>query len=136
MAFRAYVLPDDEWDRIDRECPDSPMAGVDRSSMLGHLIVLERDGQIVGHWPLMLAWHAEPLYIRPDARTVSGVRELIHAVQRTIGEESIPVAFAVMEDQAVAKMAARLGFQPVPGTVYYAKAELPVSAAPAPPKET
>lgn len=120
--YTVRVLPPEEWDRLSVECPSSPLAGIDLSTAYGHLLVIEREGRIIGHWPLFLVWHAEPLYIEEPHRTRGSVRALVAGLQAAIAELEIPLAFAFIEEPAMAQMAERLGFTPVGIPVYHAKA--------------
>lgn len=143
--YTTRILPPEEWHRLPLELPESPLAAIDLSTTYGYLIVLERDGILVGHWPLFLVWHAEPLFIKEADRVSPAIRTLVNGLQRTIAEQQIPMAFAMIEDPATAAMAQRLGFKPTEAPVYYALAPAEaldsldvaslVATATAPPKE-
>lgn len=121
--YSARVLPINEWSRLRAECPTSPLAAIDLTTVYGHLVVLENsDGKIVGHWPLVLVWHAEPLYIEPAERNAASVKTLVHGLQSAIAEFSVPVAFAMIEDPVMQRQAVKLGFTPTPAPMYHAVA--------------
>jgi hypothetical protein len=123
MPYTTRVLPPDEWHRLATECPTSPLAAIDLSTVYGHLLVLEdAEGRIVGHWPLVLVWHAEPLYIEPGERNAASVKALVRGLQSTIAAEHIPLAFAMIEDPAMQAMATKLGFTPTAAPMYHAMA--------------
>jgi len=121
--YTARVLPPSEWPRLPAECPTSPLAAIDLSTVYGHLVVLEnREGRIVGHWPLVLVWHAEPLYVEPAERNAAAIKALVRGLQATIAAEQIPLAFAMIDDPGMQWMAERLGFTPTPAPMYHAMA--------------
>lgn len=162
MSYTARVLPIEEWFRLREECPTSPLAAIDLTTVYGHLVVLENDVEcticfgdgwvlgapngdqgmtcstcegtgkrkrIVGHWPLVLVWHAEPLYIAPEHRNAASVKTLVHGLQSAIAEFSVPVAFAMIEDPVMQRQAVKLGFTPTAAPMYHAVA--PDEALPA-----
>lgn len=121
------ILPPDEWPRIRAELPHSPLATLARfEDLQGVVVVVEDGGAIVGHWPLILTWHAEPLYLHPDHQRIGpALRKLIEGLYTTMRDVGVSTALAVIEDPTVVAQATRLGFQPVPGSLYYATAPAP-----------
>lgn len=118
------ILPPDEWHRIKTELPDSPLAKLEAYSQLeGIVVVAEQDGQLVGHWPLILTWHAEPLYLLPEHRkTGPALKSLLMGLFSTMRNAEVPTALVIIEDPEIQEPASRLGFQHVPGQLYIAHA--------------
>ena len=124
-----YILPPTEWGRIKAELPESPLAKLEHYADLeGLVIVVEQDGVLVGHWPLLLTWHAEPLYLAPEHRkTGPALKHLLEGLFATMRVSQVASAVVIIEDPELQAAAARLGFQPVPGQLY-------IATAPAPPE--
>ena len=123
-----------------RDLPDSPLAaqGEELATFSGALLVFRNlEGVIVAHWPLMLAWHAEPCYVHPDHRGSGDlIHTMVHSLRLVMGELGVPVAFASADEPAVVRILRTLGFQRAPGEMYYAYAATAVgSDAPAPPPQ-
>jgi hypothetical protein len=121
------ILPPDEWHRIKAELPDSPLAALEHfDQMEGVVIVVEQDGKLVGHWPLILTWHAEPLYLDPAYRKSGpALKHLLEGLFTTMRQTDIASALVIIEDPELQAAGARLGFQPVPGALYIATATAP-----------
>jgi hypothetical protein len=118
---RAYLLPLDQIERL-REA-GGPLAEVDLTQLdLEALPVIEVDGSIVAYWPIFYALHLEPLWIAEDHRHQVG-RLLLTLMEQTLTTLGKPVAFAVIDpDTPVLALAERLGFDRVPGDLYYVTA--------------
>jgi len=120
---RAFLLPLDQRERL-REA-GGPLADADLSQLdLEALPIVEVDGQIVAYWPIFYALHLEPLWIAEDHRrqaaVTHGLLDLMRQALLNIGK---PVAFAVIDpDTPVLALAERLGFDRVPGDLYYVTA--------------
>lgn len=123
------ILPPDEWHRIKEELPHSPLAALETyEQMEGVIIVVEHEGVLAGHWPLLLTWHAEPLYLAPPFRKSGpALKALLTGLFATMGISGIKSAVVIIEDPELQAAAARLGFQPIPGQLY-------IATAPAPPE--
>lgn len=123
------ILPPDEWPRIKAELPESPLANLERYDQLeGLVIVAEHEGKLVGHWPLLLTWHAEPLYLAPEYRKSGpALKHLLDGLFATMEVSDIRSAVVIIEDPELQAAAARLGFQHVPGTLYIATAPAPLA---------
>lgn len=133
QQFTARILSAAEIAKLRADLPDSPLAaqGEELATFSGALLVFENTaGKIVAHWPLMLAWHAEPCYVHPAFRGSGDlVNHMITSLGIAMAELDIPIAFASADEPAVGRILETLGFQTVPGRMYYAH------AAPAPPPQ-
>ena len=88
--------------------------------------VEDDEGRIVAYWPIWVGIHAEPLWVTQAARTPKVIRCLIQTLQQALAEEAIPTAFAVIGHGDLATSlppALKLGFQRVPGDLYFVQAE-------------
>jgi len=124
-----YILPPAEWGRIKLELPESPLAKLEKFEDLeGAVIVVEQEGRLVGHWPLILTWHAEPLYLAPSHRKSGpALKHLLEGLFLSMAQMEINAAVVIIEDPVLQEAASRLGFQPIPGQLY-------IATAPAPPE--
>lgn len=142
QIFSARVLDAADLPRLAADLPDSPLAaqGDELAKFSGVLLVFEDSaGRIVAHWPLLLAWHAEPCYVHPDFRGSGDlVNQMIDGLKSVMAAMSVPIAFASADEPAVARILGTLGFQRVPGQMYYAHAEgsAPPADRSAPPQES
>lgn len=122
--IRHYTLPPDQVQRAIAAGGPLQDLQVDPAKLATmQVAVVEVDGQIVAYWVAWYALHLEPLWIHPDQQKSPGVARAmlteIQALARASGELA---GFAVIEDanaSAIAPYAARLGFQPAPGQLYY-----------------
>jgi L-amino acid N-acyltransferase YncA len=129
VTITARVLPPAEWLRILAEQPESPLAGQFQANGIpdadsARICVVERDGVIVGSWMIFMAYHAEPVYVNPDARTPSVIKALLEQTVTTLRAEGITHAFALIADVDLlenAPMAHHLGFQKAPGELYFVR---------------
>lgn len=82
-----------------------------------------RAGKLVAYWMLFDAVHVEPLWISPEERgNPTLARQLWAQVRGILDACKVPLAFAIIGDGALstnAPMAARLGFKPMPGNLFY-----------------
>ncbi len=124
-----YILPPDQWPRIKAELPGSSLAELEHFEQLeGIIVVAEHDGVLVGHWPLILTWHAEPLYLKPEYRKSGpALKQLLEGLFATMRNADVQSAVVIIEEPELQEAASRLGFQPVPGQLY-------IATAPAPPE--
>lgn len=124
--IRAYLLPLDQIERL-REA-GGPLVEADLSQLaLEALPVIEVDGRIVAYWPMFYALHLEPLWIAESQRRIPGVAtRLLDLMTEALHAIGKPVAFAVIDPTTpVLKMAERLGFDRVPGDLYYVTVPAP-----------
>lgn len=109
------ILPFEEYGRL---------AGTEAEGLIpilrpqdGSVVVVERDGVIVGCWTLMRVWHAECLWITPADRGRAGVlRRLWLALNREARSHGARAICTASDRDEVASMLQRLGATVVPGT--------------------
>jgi Acetyltransferase (GNAT) family len=89
------LLPPDEWHRlIGTEL--EPVVACLAVDAPAHVLVIERDGCIVGCWLLMATWHVEGLWVAPahrkrgrvGQRLLDGMRTLV----RKLGSRAVVTA--------------------------------------------
>jgi hypothetical protein len=82
-------------------------------------------GQILGYWPIWVAVHLEPLWVQPAARRNPAViKALVMGMRAQLAAERITTAFATIAHvdlTANLPMAARMGFERVPGDLFFVK---------------
>lgn len=94
MILETRVLPPDEWGRL---------VGMECETVVPHLrpgrdqvVVVERDGVIVGSWVLLWVLHAECVWVAPAVRGSRGVvRRLLEgmrAAARSLGVARVATA--------------------------------------------
>lgn len=94
----------------------------------GQVIAVEDDSNsIVAYWPIWVAVHLEPLWVSPEARKNPAViKALITTMQEQLKLHRITTAFAVIGHADLVQnlpLAARIGFERVPGDLFFVKAE-------------
>lgn len=111
----ARVLPCEEWHRLAR----TELASVARDAPGAEVVVVERDGAIVGCWALLLAWHVEGLWIAPaDRGHASVARRLWRAMRALVATREASHVFTVADSKAVLALLDRVGAKRVPGDSY------------------
>ena len=81
MSLAVRVLPVSEWHRI--ATPETAAALPLLNPAKAQILVVEDDGQIVGHWIALQTLHAEGVWIAPDYRKAGGVaRKLWRAMRQ------------------------------------------------------
>ncbi len=110
------ILPRDEYARL---------AGTELDAVWAHLpdatrvVVVERDGAIVGCHALLPCWHVEGLWIAPGARGRGGVaRRLWRAVQDEARAIGVSAVLTAATDDRVRGLLAHVGATKVPGEAY------------------
>lgn len=123
--LRQFILPADQIDRL-REAggPLAEQTDLTYLASKGSVAVVELDGQIVAYWVVFYALHAEPLWVSLTARHNAAVlRALVQQLEQLLDNVGDPVGFAIIQEDEIleqgAKYARRVGFKPVPGTLYY-----------------
>jgi hypothetical protein len=101
-----------------------PLAAVDDLSGLKTektVVAVEVGGRIVAYWVAFYALHLDPLWIDEAHRLSPAVnRILLDGMGAVVAQTQEPVAFAVLEGDAPhLPQASRLGFEKVPGSLYY-----------------
>lgn len=130
--MRTRILEGDDL-RILVDVPGNPFEGrPDVVRRLGNaqVVAVEADdGRIVACWPIWVAVHLEPLWIAETQRGNPAVaRSLVEGMRAQLQAEGITTAFAVIGYADVvthAPMAGRLGFQRMPGDLFFLTLEEP-----------
>ena len=120
MTIRHFLLPADQRERLKEA--GGPLADQDLSKMEAALPVVEVDGRIVGYCPGFYALHLEPLWVDPAFRKISSVaRGLLEEVANVVAATQEPVSFAIIDptEADALPILERLGFERVPGDLYY-----------------
>jgi hypothetical protein len=121
MEIKTYTLAKEDIERV-REAGGKLAEIADLSAVRENVAVtvVEVDGTIAAYWGVFYALMAEPLWIAPEWRkhpgVVSGVIDAMLAEAYRTGE---PGVMCTIIDQQVETYAQRLGFDPVPGRLFY-----------------
>lgn len=134
MTVASYILQPEHIERI-REA-GGPLAEVSDLSTLAQkssICVVEMDGQIVAYWAVFYALHAEPMWVTESRRKSPAViRALLRQLEQLLDHIGDPIGFAIIGQDDVLEQGAqyveRLGFEPVPGTLYYLVRQPPKEA--------
>jgi hypothetical protein len=119
-----FILDPDQIERI-REAGGPLAEAPDLSKFAQEAIipVVEVEGRITAYWPVWKAVHAEPLWVAEGCRhNTAVIRGILQGVETALRAMGDPVAFAVIgqEDLDTSGVyAKRLGFDRVPGDLYY-----------------
>lgn len=108
------ILPVEEWPRLVGTEVETALAALDPKTT--SIIVVERDGVIVGCHVLLYLLHAECLWIHPDLRgkgTVAG--RLWAGVQRFAALSGVHAFLTAATDDRVKSLIAHVGGVPLPG---------------------
>lgn len=111
------VLPPAEWPQLAA----TPLADVwpYLDPMRTRIIVSERGGRIVGHLVLMLALHAEFLWVSPELRAkVSVIRRLREQMFIEARTWRAPTILMAALCHRMRRILTRLGARRLPGTHY------------------
>ncbi len=124
MPSAIRLLPVEEWPRL-LEAPDSPFARATAEAGMPVLpdphyamVLVEenRQGEIVGTWMITSVMLLEGLWRREDVRgEVTGARHLLFGMLGLLKDREIKTAITVIQDDLVAELAQKVGFQPLPG---------------------
>lgn len=112
----ARILPRDEWWRLD-----GLELGTIAPNMPGGtaVLVVEDDGQIVGHLALVPLWHAEAIWIAPGRRRRAGVfRRLLRALGAAARGLNAPRVIPGSMGPEMDRILERLGAEPLPGRCF------------------
>ena len=117
-------LPADDWHRLATLEPFA--TGGLPNPAFNRILVAEvggPGGEVVGYWMVLTCVHAEPIWIKDEHRKRPGlIRRLWGAVWQVLQENDVQIAFACITDKDAASnvpLAMRLGFEKVPGDLYY-----------------
>jgi hypothetical protein len=124
MPLVVRELPAEEWHRLTGvghfADPTFPIPSPASAAILA---VEEPDGTIVGYWWAFTSVHVEPLWIAEAHRHRTGlVRRLWRAMGELLGRSGVSHAYAIIaqaEAPTIVSQATRLGFQRVPGDLYF-----------------
>lgn len=129
MRYVTRVLDPLEWPRLKEA--GGPFAEIDLPDLAGGAVIAAEveggpdDGRIVAYWVLLVAVHAEPLWIAEGHRGhVSLARGLLTQMQAEMAARKVELAFGVVEDTQTAAylaMVDRAGFQKAPGQLYFVR---------------
>ena len=113
------VLPREEWGRL----PGTELAqAAPQLAALGddvQIVVVEHDGQIVGHWAVWRVVHLEGVWIAPAYRRTGGVaRRLLRAVTDRVHALGAIWAWTGAETDDVRALLERLGATKFPYDTY------------------
>lgn len=115
-GVKARRLPPDEWGRL-REFGPFQHAGVLPDPAHAIVVVLEdTDGEIVGSWMAKDTVLLEALYLNMNFRHhAPAAKALLMGMIKELQEGGVSEAITVIQDAAVARLAPKAGFTPVPG---------------------
>jgi hypothetical protein len=117
------ILPAEEWDRVKAIEPFASRGLPDADSNW-MILVVERDGQIVGSCSLFQTMHWDAWYIDPAVSgAVRGVilRQLLAVCLEILGNLDIEQVYTGVEPDATssaARLLKRFGFTPTPGQLF------------------
>lgn len=116
MGLETRLLPQEEWHKL---------AGTEAEALWPHLpesakvIVVERDGEIVGCWTLMPVWHAEAVWIAPAHQVKAAVARRLWTTMRSLaaslGARSV---FTSALDDRIRHLLEAHGAKQLPGSHY------------------
>lgn len=115
MSLSSRVLPRDQYVRLVGTYVEdlAPLMRPDD----GEVLVVERDGVIVGAWVLLRVWHAECLWVDPEERRhVSVLRRLWKALCQRARELNARTVCTSSDRDEIASMLQRFGATVIPGT--------------------
>jgi len=102
----ARILPRDEWSRLTGTLLESAVSRLDASSLV---MVVERDGEIVGCAAYYPQWHLDGVWIRSDAPKASVGRRLWSMLRVVAREAGITSAWAMVVSPRSHKLVRALG---------------------------
>lgn len=112
--YTARELPPEEWDRLEglglaQSLPDPATAT---------LLVVEHHGAIIASWVAMTTIHLEGCAIAPAHQKSPGVvKALVEGMNDLLSARDIPQVLTVTQTPDVARLAEKLGGQPL-GTLW------------------
>jgi RimJ/RimL family protein N-acetyltransferase len=121
------VLPVAEWEKLKAIDPFTE-AGLPESPEDWRILVVERDGEIVGTCSLFTAVHWDCWWIDAASRGKGSVLSLLlQASFALLADAGIQLVYTGVEDEKaeLARLLERFGFAPAPGRLYV----LPVGEA-------
>jgi len=121
------LLPPEEWDRL-RAIEPFASKGLPRDPAEWRILVIERDGQLVGTCSLFTAVHWDCWWVDPAARGKGGVLfALLRAAMQLLATAQITTVYTGAEDgdDDVAALLEHFGFTPASGRLFVL--EMPVA---------
>lgn len=115
MSVSVRELPIEEWDRLKgypiaaAELPDPARCIV--------LVAEDENGDIVGHWALVMAPFMEGLWIAEDFRHTTAAAKLLVKMKSVLKDAEINQAFTLVQSNEVKAVAEHAGFQAIEGTL-------------------
>jgi hypothetical protein len=123
-------LPPSEWPKLLEMPGPYHDAGIIPDPRHNRILVLEKEGVIKAYWGVFTVVHVEPVYISEDCRhKISVVRPLWEAMRAMLVRLEVPGAVAIISDVDAPinlPMAVKLGFEKVPGSLYYLDLKVPL----------
>ena len=117
MSYVARILPPEEWPRLAGTEADTVWHRLDPVNT--RVVVVERDGQIVGTWLALRAVHVECLWIDHAHRHVSGIsRRLLMAMRRVVQDWGASAVLTHALTNEVRGLIQHAGGTEVPGREY------------------
>ena len=117
------ILPYSEWPRLIGTEAEAVWPHLD--PLKSHVVVLEKDGEIIGCQILMSVLHAECMWTHPNHRTANVTRALWAATQaeaRRMGARSLATA---ANDARMTRLLAYVGATKLDGEHYVIQVEEP-----------
>ena len=119
MTLSARVLPPEEWDRLLTLEPFTSQGLPASGEWI--VVVVERDGAIVGTCSLFTAVHWDCWWIVPELRgTTAVLRQLLDLTLAVLAEAEIQTVYTGVGegDADVAALLTHFGFTPAPGRLF------------------
>lgn len=114
------LLPPEDWDRL-RALDPYATRGLPEDPENWRILVVERDGVLVGTCALFNAVHWDCWWIAPEARGRGGVlAQLLRASVAVFQEAGLDTVWTGVEDanSDVTRLLTHFGFQPAPGRLF------------------
>ena len=110
-------LPVEEWPRL-LDLPDKWLTQLPAPEEGVVFVAEDHQGDIIGFWMVLQAFHLEPVWIRSDHRGGIVPRRLWRRIRQFLDSCSITKAFCLTEQAPVAGYLSRLGFRELPDRTY------------------
>jgi hypothetical protein len=121
-ALTVRELPSGEFPRLASVEPFDKL-GFPKPETSRVVVGEDAAGRVVAYWCVFAAIHVEPVWIAPEHRSRPGlIRRLWEQVRSVLGASGEKIAFCNIFDEGLPvkeAMAARLGFQKLPGSLYF-----------------
>jgi hypothetical protein len=131
-GFTVRELPPDEWPRLlalgEGLYAETGVLPVPEHNRI--MVIEDAESQIAGYWGVFTVVHVEPVWIKPQHRgRISVVRRLWEGMRDLLVSLKVPGAVAIISDVDLPVnivAATKLGFQKVPGTLFYLDLKTPL----------